>query len=215
MSHISPTLSWVIIKVKMFHNIPRLVQECMAVLEAVDARDRLDGTPKARRLRQIPPETGKLLALLAAGAPPGVLLEIGTSGGYSSLWLSMACRERGDRLVTFEEDAHKVALARQTFNQAGVEDVVQVVQGNALDLLLNYPGVAFCFLDIEKDAYPACYQSVVSNLVPGGLLCADNVISHASELEQFLEEVHSDPRIDALVVPVGKGVLVCRRAGVA
>jgi predicted O-methyltransferase YrrM len=196
----------------MFHNIPPLVQQRMSALEAVDAIDRLDGTPKARRLRQIPPETGKLLALLAAGAPPGLVLEIGTSGGYSSLWLTLACRERGDRLVTFEEDVDKVSLARQTFHLTGVEHLVQVVQGNALDLLPQYPGVAFCFLDIEKDAYLACYQSVVPNLVPGGLLCADNVISHASELEQFLEDVHSDSRLDALVVPVGKGVLVCRKS---
>jgi caffeoyl-CoA O-methyltransferase len=196
----------------MFHDIPPLVQERMVFLEAVDARDRLDGTPKARRLRQIPPETGKLLALLAAGAPPGLVLEIGTSGGYSSLWLALACRARGDRLISFEEDANKVALARQNFHLAGVQELIQVVQGNALDLLPHYPGVAFCFLDIEKDVYTACYQSVVPNLVPGGLLCADNVISHAEELEQFLEDVEADPRLDALVVPVGKGVLVCRRA---
>jgi caffeoyl-CoA O-methyltransferase len=196
----------------MFHDIPPLVQERMVFLEAVDARDRLDGTPKARRLRQIPPETGKLLALLAAGAPPGLVLEIGTSGGYSSLWLALACRARGDRLISFEEDANKVALARQNFQLAGVQELIQVVQGNALDLLPHYPGVAFCFLDIEKDVYTACYQSVVPNLVPGGLLCADNVISHAEELEQFLEDVEADPRLDALVVPVGKGVLVCRRA---
>ena len=167
--------------------------------------------PKFARLRQIPPETGKLLALLAAGAPPGLVLEIGTSGGYSSLWLALACRARGDRLISFEEDASKVALARQNFHLAGVEELIQVVQGNALDLLPHYPGVAFCFLDIEKDVYTACYQSVVPNLVPGGLLCADNVISHAEELEQFLEGVDADPRLDALVVPVGKGVLVCRR----
>jgi caffeoyl-CoA O-methyltransferase len=199
----------------MFHNIPSLVQKRMTDLEAVDARDRLDGTPKARRMRQIPPETGKLLALLAAGAPPGLVLEIGTSGGYSSLWLALACRERRDRLVTFEADVDKVALARQTFHLAGVADIVAVVPGNALDLLPQYTRVAFCFLDIEKDAYSPCYRSVVPNLVPGGLLCADNVISHASELEQFLAEVHSDPRLDVLVVPVGKGVLVCRRTNAA
>jgi predicted O-methyltransferase YrrM len=197
----------------MFHQIPPRVQERMSALEAIDARDRLDGTPRARRMRQIPPETGRFLALLAAAAPPGAVLEIGTSGGYSSLWLALACCERGDRLITFEEDAHKVALARQTFLLAGVEDKVQVVQGNAMELLPHYPGVAFCFLDIEKEVYSACYHGVVPNLMPGGLFCADNAISHAAELESFLAEVHSDPRIDALVVPVGKGVLVCRRAG--
>ena len=195
----------------MFHDIPFKVQERMSALESIDARDRLDGTPKARRMRQIPPETGKLLALLAAGAPPGILLEVGTSGGYSSLWLALACRERGDRLITFEEDVHKVALARQTFRQAGVEEIAQVVQGNALDLLPHYPGVAFCFVDIEKEAYSSCYHSVVPNLVPGGIFCADNAISHAADLELFLAEVYSDPRLDALVLPVGKGVLVCRK----
>ncbi len=199
----------------MFHDIPPLVQQRMAELEAVDARDRLDGTPKIRRLRQIPPETGRLLAFLAAGAPQGLVLEIGTSGGYSSLWLALACRQRRDRLVTFEEDVDKVALARQTFRQAGVEELITVVQGDALDLLPRYPGVAFCFLDIEKDVYAACYRGVVPNLVPGGLFCADNMISHASELQEFLAEVESDPRLDALVLPVGKGVLVCRRTGAA
>jgi predicted O-methyltransferase YrrM len=197
----------------MFHDIPPLVQQRMAELEAVDARDRLDGTPKIRRLRQIPPETGRLLAFLAAGAPQGLVIEIGTSGGYSSLWLALACRQRRDRLVTFEEDVDKVALARQTFRQAGVEEYVNVVQGDALDLLPRYPGVAFCFLDIEKDVYTACYRGVVPNLAPGGLFCADNAISHASELQEFLAEVESDPRLDALVLPVGKGVLVCRRTG--
>jgi caffeoyl-CoA O-methyltransferase len=195
----------------MFHDIPFEVQERMLALEGIDARDRLDGTPKAGRMRQIPPETGKLLALLAASAPPGAILEAGTSGGYSSLWLALACRERGDRLVTFEEDAHKVALARQTFRQAGVEEIAEVVQGNALDLLPHYLDVAFCFVDIEKDVYLSCYQSVVPNLVPGGLFCADNAISHAADLELFLAEVHNDSRIDALVLPVGKGVLVCRK----
>jgi caffeoyl-CoA O-methyltransferase len=196
----------------MFHDIPPRVQERMAALEVMDARDRLDGTPKSRRLRQIPPETGKFLALLAASAPPGLLLEIGTSGGYSSLWLSLACLQRRDRLVTLEEDAGKVALARQNFELAGVKDLIQVMHGNALELLPRYPGVAFCFIDIEKDVYPACFRSVVPNLVPGGLFVADNVISHAAELEQFLAEVESDPRTDTLVVPVGKGVLVCRKA---
>jgi predicted O-methyltransferase YrrM len=197
----------------MFHDIPPLVQQRMAELEAVDACDRLDGTPKIRRLRQIPPETGRLLAFLAAGAPQGLVLEIGTSGGYSSLWLALACRQRRDRLVTFEGDVDKVTLARQTFRQAGVEEFVTVVQGDALDLLPRYPGVAFCFLDIEKDVYAACYRGVVPKLVPGGLFCADNVISHESELQEFLVEVESDPRLDALVLPVGKGVLVCRRTG--
>lgn len=195
----------------MFHDIPVAVQERMAFLEAVDARDRLDGTPKAQRLRQIPPETGKLLALLAACAPPGEVLEVGTSGGYSSLWLGLACRQRGDRLTTFELAADKAELARRNIQQAGMQAVIQVVRGDARQLLAQSRQVAFCFIDIEKEHYQACYESVVPNLVSGGLLCADNAISHAEELAPFLNRVFSDPRVDALVVPVGKGVLLCRK----
>ena len=91
----------------MFHDIPAPVVERMAFLEAIDAQDRLDGTPKVARLRQIPPETGRFLALLAASAPPGAVIEIGTSGGYSGLWLALACRQRGDCLTTFDSDAEK------------------------------------------------------------------------------------------------------------
>ncbi len=84
-------------------------------LEERDARDRLDGTPQAQRLRQIPPETGRFLAILLAAAPPGKVIEVGTSAGYSGLWLSLACRLRGDRLITFEKNPEKVRLAQETF----------------------------------------------------------------------------------------------------
>jgi caffeoyl-CoA O-methyltransferase len=104
----------------MFHNIPEPILKCMRELEAQDAIDREDGTPRGQRLRQIPPVTGKFLALLCASAPKGGVLEVGTSGGYSSLWLSLACRERGDRLTTFEILEEKVARANETFEAAGV-----------------------------------------------------------------------------------------------
>ena len=72
----------------MFHDISPEIQIQMQRLEAIDAKDREDGTPRLQRLRQIPPETGKFIALLAANAPAGQMLEIGTSAGYSTLWLS-------------------------------------------------------------------------------------------------------------------------------
>jgi predicted O-methyltransferase YrrM len=194
----------------MFHTIPPAVQARMHELEARDAADRTDGSPKSRRLRQIPPGTGKFLALLCAGAPAGRVVEIGTSGGYSGLWLSLACRQRGDILTTFEVDENKVALARETFRAAGVEAVVQVVAGDARKVLGAAP-VAFCFLDAEKDVYLDCYERVVPQLVPGGLLVVDNLISHADELASFQEHVLGDPRVDALLVPIGKGELVCRK----
>lgn len=183
----------------------------MAYLEAIDNRDRQNGTPKALRMRQVPPETGRLLAILAAGAPPGQLIEVGTSAGYSGLWLSLACRLRGQRLTTFEVDPHKVQLAGETFRLACVADLVQVVEGDARRHLAEYERVAFCFMDAEKEIYQQVYELMIHNMVSGGYFAADNAISHQEELVPFIEHALSDRRVDALVVPVGKGVLLCRK----
>jgi caffeoyl-CoA O-methyltransferase len=195
----------------LFNEISASILARMRTLEAIDARDRIDGTERLKRLRQIPPETGKFLALMAANAPQGAFIEIGTSAGYSTLWLSLACRLRDCRITTFELLDEKVRLARETFELAQVEDRVELVHANALDHLDGYAQIAFCFLDAEKDVYAACYEKVVPNLVPGGLLLADNAINHQAILQPVLDRAASDPRLDTLVVPIGKGVLVCRK----
>ena len=195
----------------MFHLIPQPIEERMRYLERVDAADRQDGTPRARRLRQIPPETGRFIALLAAAAPDGRCIEIGASAGYSTLWLALACRAAGRKITTFEVLADKAALARETFRVAQVEDTVDLEVGDALAHLPNCTDVGFCFLDAEKEVYVDCYEAVVPNLVRGGLLVADNAINHRETLAPMLERALTDARIDALVVPIGKGELVCRK----
>jgi predicted O-methyltransferase YrrM len=195
----------------MFHDIPDAITMRMRALEEADARDRVDGTIRMRRLRQISPETGKFMALLAACAPDGIYLEIGTSAGYSTLWLALACREMGRKITTFEVSEEKAAMAKETFRVAGVEETVDLVVGDARDHLSEYEGVAFCFLDAEKEVYGDCYEAVVPGMVGGGLLVADNVISHRAILQPLVDRALKDARVDALVVPIGKGELVCRR----
>lgn len=196
---------------EVLHTIPREILERMHYLEQLDAQDRQDGSTLLQRLRQIPPETGKFLVLAAAAAPPGIYLEIGTSAGYSTLWLALAGRELGRRLITFEVLEEKVRLARETFKRAHVEDVVDLVAGDAREYLQNYTNVSFCFLDAEKEQYLECYEALIPNMISGGLLVADNVISHRVPLKPFLDRALGDKRVDSLVVPIGKGVLVCRK----
>ncbi|MBE2221944.1 MAG: O-methyltransferase [Anaerolineae bacterium] len=195
----------------MFHNIPQNMLKRMRYLEEIDTRDRQDGTAHLKRLRQIPAETGRFLALMAAGGENGRYLEIGTSAGYSTMWLSLA----GKPLTTYEVLPEKVAIAQETFAQAGIDHLVTLIHGDARDHLTNdyqtSPDIAFCFLDAEKEVYEACYDLLVPRLVSSGLLIADNATSHQDALRPFLERVLADERVDALVVPIGKGELVVRK----
>ena len=195
----------------MLRDVPAAMAARMAELEARDAADRTDGTAHLARLRQVPRATGEFLALLCAAAPPGPAIEIGTSAGYSAMWLALACRETKRQLTSYEVLAEKVELARETLRLAEIEDVVEVVHGDFRDDASRWRGVGFCFLDAEKDVYEDCYSLVVDAMAPGGLIVADNVISHAAELETFVARVLADERVDALVVPMGKGELVARR----
>ena len=195
----------------MFEKIPQEIIDRMRFLEEIDARDRIDGTPRMKRVRQIPPETGKFIAILAASAPQGNIIEIGTSAGYSTLWLALACRATKRKITTFEILEDKAEMAEETFRLAKVENEVEFIFGDALDYIANYNKIAFCFLDAEKDVYDACYEMVVPNMVSGGILVVDNIISHKSELDQFIKKVEADTRVDSVIVPIGKGEFLCRK----
>jgi caffeoyl-CoA O-methyltransferase len=195
----------------MFHTISEPVLARMHALEQIDARDRLDGTPRLQRMRQVPPVTGHFLAIMAASAPEGDYIEIGTSAGYSTMWISLACEMLGRTLTTYELLPAKAALARQTFQMTGVEKLVRFVEGDARQHLTEHERIAFCFLDAEKEIYAECYEAVVPRLVKGGLLLADNAIDFKEVLGPMLDRALADERLDALIVPIGKGVLLCRK----
>lgn len=195
----------------MFHTIPQSIMSRMQELEALDQRDRSDGTNRLERLRQIPPETGKFIALMLRSAPAGKVVEIGTSAGYSTLWLALVCMERGLTLTTYELLPEKVKLARETFAATQTSDLIDLVEGDARDHLETLDEIAFCFLDAEKEIYQDCYDLVVPGLCPGGILLADNAINHAPILQPMLDHALSDPRVDGMIVPVGKGILYCRK----
>jgi len=195
----------------MLHNIPEPVRKRMNFLEKIDKEDRVDGTPRMQRLRQIPPETGKFLSIIAASAPKGRFIEIGTSAGYSTMWIALACMERGNKMKTFEILKEKIKLAKETFQQSKLEKYIDLVEGDARDYLKGEKGISFCFLDAKKEVYEDCYDLVVPNMVKGGLLVADNAINLYDTLKPMIDKTLIDRRVDALIVPIGKGELVCRK----
>ncbi|MHA1241356.1 MAG: O-methyltransferase [Promethearchaeota archaeon] len=195
----------------MLHNIPEPVIKRMKYLEKLDAEDRVNETPRMERLRQIPPETGKFLSILAAGAPKGEFIEIGTSAGYSTMWIALACIERGIKIKTFEILEEKIKLAKETFRESKMAKYVELVEGDARDYLKEEKNISFCFLDAEKEVYDDCYDLIVPNMVKGGILVADNAINHYDVLKPMIDKALSDGRVDALIVPIGKGELLCRK----
>jgi caffeoyl-CoA O-methyltransferase len=195
----------------MFSEITDHMFRRMRYLERLDAQDRLSDKSALERLRQIPPETGKFLAIMACNCPQGSFIEIGTSAGYSTMWISLAAQERNVKIRTFEILPAKLKLARETLSEAHLEQYVELIAGDALKYLPEVNDIAFCFLDAEKDVYEKCWDIIADKIVPHGILIADNAISHSDELRPLIKKVESDTRFDSLIVPIGKGELVCRR----
>jgi caffeoyl-CoA O-methyltransferase len=192
--------------------VPVRMRLVMQRLEERDGRDRTDGTPQSQRLRAISPEVGQLILTLALAVGARQIVEVGTSGGYSTLWLAVAAQRTGGRVTTFEIDTDKVALAARTFADAGVADVVEMrVEDAAVGLRAFARDADLVFIDAEKRDYEAYLDLAVAALQPGGLLIADNLTSHAGDLERFRTKALLHERLTGLVVPMGKGELVAVR----
>jgi caffeoyl-CoA O-methyltransferase len=192
------------LEAQVFHDISANMREVMRALEEETERDQ-------PALRSISADVGRCLALLAISAPHGAFIELGSSCGYSSLWLSLAARARGVMLSTVEVDEKKVALARENISRAGAADCVQAVHGDALDYLTGFEEIAFCFSDLQPPENNAkVYEKVVPRLISGGLLVIDNVTSPRLQRE-LLNRAENDPRVDCVLLPFPKGDLICRK----
>jgi len=194
----------------MFDSCTPEILKRMKYLEKKHLDDDIFNIERAKRLRQIPAETGKFIALMLCNSPQGTAVEIGTSGGYSALWLAMACKMVQKKLYTFENDEEKIKIAGATFRQTGLEDIVYLIKGNALHNLKDFSGISFCFIDVDKPLYSDIYQIIITKMVKGGILIADNIISHSGILKEFYTKVIADHRVDAMIIPIGQGVLFCR-----
>ena len=181
-------------------------------LEEEDRRDRADGTPREERLRAVTPEVGAFLNLLVKILDARRIVEVGTSGGYSTLCLATAARETGGQVTTLEIDPAKIDRAQRNIADAGLDGLVTILEGDARDRLTRLDGpFDLAFLDAEKEIYLDCLESLVRLLRPGGLLVADNLLSHAEELAGFRDAAQSHPELECLLVPIPRGELLCRK----
>jgi predicted O-methyltransferase YrrM len=166
------------------------------------------------RLRNIEPETAQLLSVLIRALAPQHLLEIGTSNGYSTVWLADAARGVGASLVSVDVDLERSAQAAANLAAVGLAQVAELRVEDAALTLANTPDAAYdlILLDAERDAYSAYWPEIVRTLTPHGLLAVDNATSHAAELQAFIDVISSDGRFMQARGPTGAGLLLVTRA---
>jgi predicted O-methyltransferase YrrM len=166
--------------------------------------DRLD------RLRNLEPESGALLNLLVRALGARDVLELGTSNGVSTLWLAEALASTGGRLVSVELDADRSRAAAENLERAGLDGVVELRTGDAADALRDSAGDAWdvVFLDAERPHYPGYWPDLARVIRPGGLIVADNAISHAEQMQPFRDVVEADPRTTTALDATGAGILL-------
>ena len=189
--------------------LDRAVLEVLARLEAEDRTEREAGLPSERRSRQVAPTTGRFLFALAAAQAGVEVLEVGASRGYSSIWLAAGARVLGGRLVSLESDPQKWSAWHENVAAAGLEEWAELVEGDAfLTLRETEDTFDIVFLDAEKDDYEALFGLVRPLLEPGGLVVADNVLSHAETLAAYSAARQADPTLSSVTVPLDRGLEV-------
>jgi len=173
-------------------------------------RHDLKQADRLHRYRNIEPESGRFLSMLIRAQQSKSILEIGTSTGYSTLWLAEAARQTQAMITTLEVDAERVIQAKQYATEIDLADLINFKVIDAQVYLKEEQEIFdFILLDAERDAYVS-YWPHLSRLLKakGGLLVVDNVISHAAEVEEFIALIQQDPRFIMSIVPIGAGLLM-------
>jgi predicted O-methyltransferase YrrM len=183
-------------------------------LAAFGAAHDADPVNDARRLLNITPETGAFLAVLAKATGARRILEIGTSNGYSTLWVADAVADVGGAVTTVELAHDKIEMARANFARAGLDTRITLLEGDAGAMLARLFDLSFelLFLDAQRSAYLDWWPDIRRVLRPGGLLVVDNATSHAEEMHDFMAAVRADRCFTTSLVPVGKGVFLAVKA---
>jgi predicted O-methyltransferase YrrM len=162
---------------------------------------------RPRKMLNITRDTGEFLAVLVRATLARRVLEIGTSNGYSTLWLANAARAIGGSVTTVEKSPYKIGLATTNFARSGLASHISQVRDDAGSVLDHSPDGAFdmIFLDSERPEYPGWWPNLRRVLRPGGLLVVDNATSHPVEIVPFIALVKADAKFVTSLVPVGNG----------
>jgi predicted O-methyltransferase YrrM len=183
------------------------VRAVLARLEREDAEERERGLPPQERSRAVAPATGQFLFALVAPQWDCEVLEVGASRGYSSIWLGAGVRYLGGHLTSLENDPHKIEAWRANIAEAGLEEWVDLIEGDATQTIPEIDDVFdIVFLDAEKEDYEELFHQARKKLEPGALVVADNVLSHEAVLAAYTRARQTDPTLESVTVPLDRGL---------
>ncbi|MDF0491436.1 DUF1442 domain-containing protein [Sphingomonas sp. H39-1-10] len=192
-------------------------EKILAVLDIYHQRIRAErGMPPAgdrdTRLLAVGPDTGQLINILARSLKAPTILELGTSYGYSGIWLAAAARATGGRLITMELQDYKSAYAQDMAAKAGLADFIDFRVGDAVKMITELTvGIDFVLVDLWKDLYVPCLEAFFPKLNPGAIIVADNMVRPGGDgVKQYARAVRAKPGITSVLLPVGTGIEVSR-----
>ena len=191
------------------------LQELLTELEQFGQRNDAAVSERARRMLNITRDTGEFLSVLIQATNAQRVLEIGTSNGYSTLWLAQAAKMIGGHVTTVEFSELKLEMAARNFECSGLSDVITQHRREAGCLLESIDDACFdlVFLDSKRSDYVQWWPNIQRILRKGGLLVVDNATSHADEMAAFMAQVSADPNFNTCTVPVGNGEFLATRCG--
>jgi caffeoyl-CoA O-methyltransferase len=183
------------------------VRSVLERLELEDERERAKGLPSSERSRAVAPTTGRFLFALVAPQTNCEVLEIGGSRGYSTIWLAAGVRYLGGRVLSLEHDPKKMAAWRENVEDAGLGEWADLLEGDAFAALAAIDDVFdLVFIDAEKDDYERLFALAREKVEPGGLIVADNVLSHEETLGAYSRARADDPTVESVTVPLDRGL---------
>jgi len=178
-------------------------KKILAVLDDMDRNQR-------RGMMNVSKADGRLLRLLTEAVGAKHVVEVGTSNGYSTIWMALGLLETGGRLTTHEINARRASLARKNFQRAGVEGIVTLVEGDAHKEVPKLKGpIDVVFLDADKEGYIDYLNKLLPLLRPGGLILAHNARSHAGGMKEYFQAITTKAELETLFLHMqGSGISV-------
>jgi predicted O-methyltransferase YrrM len=156
----------------------------------------LDEMSKGRWYLNVTTREGRVLRQLTEAIGAKRVVEIGTSSGYSTIWLPLAARANGGKVFTHEIDPEKVKLASANFKKAGLDDVITIIEGDAHKTLKKHKGpIDVLFLDAEKKGYVDYLEKLLPLVRPGGLILGHDMHRPMPD-PRYIEAITKNPDLD-------------------